>query len=90
MDVTPLHASKLALPDEWSGETPLWYYLLKEAEARADGDQLGPAGSRIVGEVLVGIVQRDPESFLSVDPGWRPTLRTDEFGIADLLTATAS
>jgi hypothetical protein len=83
LDVTSLNAAELALPDEWSGETPLWYYLLKEAEARAGGNQLGPAGSRIVGEVLVGIVQRDPESFLSVDPDWRPTLGADEFGIAD-------
>jgi len=90
LDVTSLNAAELALPDEWSGETPLWYYLLKEAEARAGGNQLGPAGSRIVGEVLVGIVQRDPESFLSVDPDWRPTLRADEFGIADLLTAQAT
>jgi hypothetical protein len=50
---------------------------------------MGPAGGRIIGEVLVGIVKRDPESFLSVDPDWRPTLPgTHEhgFGIADLLT----
>jgi hypothetical protein len=82
----PLNATELALPDEWSGETPLWYYLLKEAEALAGGDALGPTGGRIVGEVLVGIIERDPESFLSVEPDWRPTLREEEFGIADLLT----
>jgi hypothetical protein len=81
-----LDAADLALPNEWSGETPLWYYVLKEAEARAGGDELGPTGGRIVGEVLVGIIERDPESFLSVDPDWRPTLRDDEWGIADLLT----
>jgi hypothetical protein len=89
LEVPVLTAGELALPDEWRGETPLWYYLLKEAEARADGDRLGPAGSRIVGEVLVGIVKRDPESFLSVDPEWRPTLREQAFGIADLLTLVA-
>jgi hypothetical protein len=86
LGVAPLNAAELALPDEWVGETPLWYYLLKEAEARAGGDELGPTGGRVVGDVLVGLVKRDPESFLSVDPDWRPTLRQDEFGIADLLT----
>jgi hypothetical protein len=41
--------------------------------------------------VLVGIVRRDPESYLSVDPGWRPTLpgrHEGVFGLADLLTLT--
>jgi hypothetical protein len=57
----------------------------------AGGDELGPTGGRIVGDVLVGIVERDPQSFLSVDPDWRPTLREEQFGIADLLTlATGS
>jgi hypothetical protein len=86
LGVPPLSAAELALPDEWVGETPLWYYLLKEAEARAGGDELGPTGGRVVGDVLVRLVKRDPESFLSVDPDWRPTLGQDEFGIADLLT----
>jgi hypothetical protein len=85
LEVPPLNALELALPVDWTGETPLWYYLLKEAEARASGDRLGPVGGRIVGDVLVGIVERDPESYLTVDPDWRPTLRRDEFGIADLL-----
>jgi len=82
LGVEPLEPDELALPDEWVGETPLWYYVLKEAEARANGDELGPTGARIVGDVLVGIVESDPESFLSVDPSWRPTLGN---GLADLL-----
>ena len=89
LGVAPLSPAELALPDEWVGETPLWYYLLKESQSRAGGDELGPAGGRIVGEVLVGIVRRDPESYLSVDPRWRPTLpggRENAFGLADLLT----
>jgi len=72
----------------WSGETPLWYYLLKEAEAREDGEHLGPVGSLIVGEVLLGIVDGDPESFRSVDRDWIPTLPSrvpDRFTLADLL-----
>lgn len=72
----------------WSGETPLWFYVLKEAEAREDGERLGPVGSLIVGEVLVGIIDADPRSFRSVDPEWRPTLPAREpgrFTVADLL-----
>jgi len=88
LGVAPLSPAELALPDVWLGETPLWYYLLKESQSRAGGDELGPAGGRIVGEVLVGIVKRDPESFLSVDADWRPTLpgaHEDGFALADLL-----
>jgi hypothetical protein len=72
----------------WEQETPLWIYVLKEAEALEDGDRLGPVGGRIVGEVLLGIIDADPESFRSVDPSWRPTLPSHEpeaFGIADIL-----
>jgi hypothetical protein len=72
----------------WDQETPLWLYVLKEAEVLEEGDRLGPVGGRIVGEVLLGIIDADPESFRSVDPSWRPTLPAHEagvFGIADLL-----
>ena len=72
----------------WSGETPLWYYLLKEAEVCEDGERLGPVGSLIVGEVLLGIVDGDPESFRTVDRSWVPTLPsrvTGQFTLADLL-----
>ena len=53
----------------WAGETPLWFYILREADVLHDGAQLGPVGGRIVGEVLVGILDADPGSFRSVDPG---------------------
>lgn len=86
---TPLRSDEVGLaPCGWSGETPLWYYVLKEAEVREDGERLGPVGSLIVGEVLLAIVDADPESFRSVDPAWRPTLPSrspGRFGVADLL-----
>jgi hypothetical protein len=71
----------------WDGETPLWLYVLKEAEALEDGERLGPVGGTIVGEVLVGIIDADPGSFRAAEPAWRPTLaaRDGTFGIADLL-----
>jgi Animal haem peroxidase len=88
----PLTSEELSLPEVWAGETPLWFYILRESEARAEGDQLGPVGARIVGEVLVGLIDRDHESFRSNDPDWRPTLSGEHergFGLADLLIAAA-
>jgi Animal haem peroxidase len=70
--------------------TPLWYYLLKEAQLATDGQTLGPVGGRIVGEVLIGLMQNDPESWLRHEPRWRPTLPSrdgaGEFRMVDLLT----
>ena len=89
LGVEPLSPEQVGLAETgWDQETPLWLYILKEAEALEDGNRLGPVGGRIVGEVLVGIIDADPESFRSVDPSWRPTLPSREagiFGIADLL-----
>ena len=39
--------------------TPLWYYILKEAQVRSNGERLGPVGARVVAEVFVGLVQGD-------------------------------
>ena len=69
-------------------ETPLWFYILREAAVLHEGNRLGPVGGRIVGEVIVGIVDGDPESFRAVDAGWSPTLpgrRAGAFGLADIL-----
>ena len=55
--------------------TPLWYYVLREAQIMANGLTLGPVGGRIVGEVFIGLLQLDRDSYLS-QRGWRPTLPT--------------
>ena len=92
LGVAPLTTEELGLPGDWSGQTPLWFYILREAHARANGDRLGPVGGRIVGEVLVGLVDRDPESYRSLEPNWRPTLAGTHqhgFGLADLLAITS-
>jgi len=52
--------------------TPLWFYLLKEAEVRANGNSLGEVGSRIVAETLIGQLRYDPDSYLNVAGGWNP------------------
>jgi hypothetical protein len=56
----------------WRDETPLWYYILREAATRGSGDRLGPVGARIVGEVLVGLLDLDPESVRHAPAGWTP------------------
>ena len=45
--------------------TPLWYYVLKEAEVMADGGHLGALGSRIVAETLIGLLVTDERSYLN-------------------------
>ena len=71
--VTPLSARETGLAEfGWRGETPLWYYVLKEAEVCTGGDRLGEVGGTIVGEVLVGLMDHDPGSFRTTDPAWRP------------------
>lgn len=69
-------------------QTPLWYYILKEAEVQGGGQHLGAVGSRIVAEVFVGLLEGDKNSFLSKNKGWKPTLPSavpGTFTMADLL-----
>jgi Animal haem peroxidase len=56
----------------WIQETPLWYYILRESDVRGAGDRLGPVGGRIVAEVVIMMLQRDPDSVVSAVPEWRP------------------
>jgi hypothetical protein len=81
----PLSADEVEHP--WPHGTPLWFYILKEAEHRGGGDRLGPVGGRIVTEVLIGLLRADPSSYLSLEPDWQPTLGAagPRFGLTDLL-----
>jgi hypothetical protein len=90
MGVDPLDRGEVALAElGWTAETPLWYYVLREAAVIEDGNRLGPVGGRIVAEVLLGIVDGDPESYRALDPGWTPTLaeRPGTFGLGALLAS---
>jgi hypothetical protein len=53
-------------------KTPLWYYVLKEAEVCANGNSLGELGSRIVCETIIGQLLHDPDSYLNQAGGWNP------------------
>jgi|SRR5215217_1737601 hypothetical protein len=92
MRVTALSNNELGLTQSgWGGEAPLWFYILKEAELPPyNGNQLGPVGGRIMAETLVGLLQRDPNSYLYLDPAWKPTppianSTTGKFEFSDLL-----
>ena len=73
------------------GSTPLWYYVLKEAELVAGGETLGPVGACIVAECIIGVLQLDSGSYLQ-RRRWRPDLPTrdgavtGDFAMVDLLT----
>ena len=67
--------------------TPLWFYILREAEVEAGGRHLGPVGGRIVGEVLYGLIEGDSQSYLAQDPEWTPTYGVGHtFEMTHLLT----
>ncbi len=86
LGTSALSAEQVGLAEHgWSGETPLWFYILKEADVLHDGDRLGPVGGRIVGETLVGIIDADPVSFRSLDPEWTPARPAGAFGLAEIL-----
>ena len=65
--------------------TPLWYYLLREAERFGTqrtpgtpdpfgGQHMGPVGSRILAETFVGLLWMDKNSFLHAQAKFRPFL----------------
>jgi hypothetical protein len=87
--VTPLTPEEIGLDAHgWQGETPLWYYVMRESAVREDGVRLGAVGGRIVAEVLIGLLEADPTAYLVAAPSWRPVLpaaTADDFTIADLL-----
>jgi nucleoid-associated protein YgaU len=77
----------LAGDSKFLERTPLWYYLLAEAKHHAKGNRLGPLGSTLVAEVLIGLVRRSEDSILR-SPRWKwtlPSTKTDQFVLADLL-----
>ncbi|MEJ2860159.1 peroxidase family protein [Actinomycetospora flava] len=51
--------------------TPLWFYVLRESEVKSNGHALGPVGSRIVAETIIGQIRNDPRSYLS-QTAWTP------------------
>jgi hypothetical protein len=100
MHEPPLTEAELQLdhmPDsreELKCATPLWFYILCETAKAVNpdgepeaGSHLGPVGGRIVAEVLAGLLEGDPCSYLNHESPWKPTeLGTNgKFTMADLV-----
>lgn len=49
---------------------------------------LGPVGARIVAEVLIGLLERDPHSYLGSDRSWQPM--PEYTSIGEILASTNS
>ena len=70
-------------------QTPLWYYLLKEAELQGKTKgSLGSLGSRLVGEIILGAIAWADESVLKdghKDPTWVSKVPLADAGKVTLL-----
>jgi hypothetical protein len=66
--------AKAGLTDDrngpYKGEAPLWLYILGESQIFHNGAKLGPVGSRIVAEVIGGLLAADTSSYIR--KGWVP------------------
>jgi hypothetical protein len=96
--VTPLKADEIAngphedinkiLRDNRLHEkTPLWFYILREAECQKNGRCLGQVGSRIVAETIMRVIHASEYSILKENE-WKPQLKSmnpDHFEMVDLL-----
>ena len=85
----PLTDADLGLPG--GGPAPLWYYILKEASVQAGGSTSAKVGGRIVAEVFLGLMEKDPSSYLRNEPTLEavPALSGRRyFTVADLITFT--
>ena len=70
--------------DALTARTPLWFYILREAEL--NGGKLNGVGARIVAETFHRAMEGSRASIVR-DPDWRPTLGPDDttFRMVDLL-----
>ncbi len=80
-DLSALNAAQRAA---LTRDTPLWFYVLREAEF--NGGRMAGVGGRIVAETIHRAIEGSQISILA-DPAWRPTLGPDPqtFRMVDLL-----
>ena len=86
LGIESLSADEVGLSGMGSRDgTPLWYYILREADVREGGNRLGPLGGHFVAEVLIGLLRADRTTFLSADPHWRPSYSSEQPSMASLI-----
>jgi hypothetical protein len=92
---TPIVATPNVPAAAFKRNCPLWTYILAEAMHNVEAVQvapgltintpkLGPVGGRIVAEVFLGMMFGSPNSYLSQDPSWTPTI-SNPFTLTDLV-----
>ena len=81
---------KALLPNAFDTGSPLWLYLLAEAEVIGretspqsfdPGEGLGPVGATIVAETLIGLIELDEASWLGENRNWTPDSAENGLGI---------
>ncbi len=79
------------LKNVFAENTPLWFYLLAEAEINENGEILGEIGSRIVAETFVGLLKIDKFSILNNEftPDKDLTNEQGIFGMPEMLKFVA-
>jgi Animal haem peroxidase len=53
-------------------DTPLWFYILQESCVRTKKCGVGPTGSRLIANTLVGLLKADRDSILNAGKAWQP------------------
>ncbi|EOR96027.1 hypothetical protein ADIARSV_0789 [Arcticibacter svalbardensis MN12-7] len=63
--IEPDEANRALFTIDGNFKTPLWYYILREAEIQNDGAKLGDLGGRIIAEQLLGGIFFQKDCFLN-------------------------
>lgn len=91
-------------PDAFTGNCPLWVYILAETEeitVTVETKQgpigiktrvLGPVGGRIVAETFIGLLLADKHSYFNQDPLWTPSKANGKgrFGLSEFIKTALS
>lgn len=78
---------KIIKDNGFDTETPLWFYILKEAELQHQGNNLGDVGSTIVAETFHGLIDASEDSIFA-GSSWTtslPSVDPNKFTMTDML-----
>lgn len=75
LDAATLMAGRPAALADFGNQTPLWFYILREAELLGSG-HLGPLGTHIIAGTLLGLIIKDQSSYwndMAAGHRWSPS-----------------